>query len=71
MRLAVYGTAMLAGQFSQAQALVLPVAVGAICAFIGAFVGKRVLQKITLSTVQLVVAIAMLCIGTGLALGLL
>ncbi len=71
VRLVVYGTAMLAGQFSQTQALVLPVAVGTICAFIGAFVGKRVLQKVTLRTVQLTVAIAMLGIGAGLALGLL
>ncbi|SDT32714.1 sulfite exporter TauE/SafE family protein [Pseudomonas oryzae] len=71
VRLAVYGTAMLAGQFSQVQALALPVAVGTICAFIGAFVGKRVLQKVTLRTVQFIVAIAMLGIGAGLALGLL
>jgi hypothetical protein len=34
-------------------------------------VGKRVLQKVTLRTVQLIVATAMLGIGTGLALGLL
>lgn len=69
VRLVVYGTVMLAGQFAQAQTLALPVAVGTICAFIGAFVGKRVLQKVTLRTVQLIVAIAMLGIGTGLALG--
>jgi uncharacterized membrane protein YfcA len=71
VRLMVYGTAMLAGQFSQAQTLALPVAVGTICAFSGAVVGKRVLQKVTLRTVQLIVATAMLGIGTGLALGLL
>lgn len=71
VRLTVYGTAMLAGQFSQAQTLALPVAVGTLGAFIGAFVGKRLLQKVTLRTVQLTVAIAMLAIGTGLALGLL
>lgn len=71
VRLVVYGTAMLTGQFSQARTLVLPVAVGTICAFIGAFMGKRILQKVTLRTVQVTVAIAMLGIGTGLALGLL
>ncbi|SPC12326.1 sulfite exporter TauE/SafE family protein [Cupriavidus oxalaticus] len=71
VRLGVYGTFMLAGQFSQAQTLALPVVVGTICAFIGALVGKRILQKVTLRTVQLIVAIAMLSIGTGLALGLL
>jgi uncharacterized membrane protein YfcA len=71
VRLTVYGTAMLAGHLAQAQALALPVAVGSICAFIGAFVGKRVLQKVTLRTVQLIVAVAMLGIGVGLLLGLL
>lgn len=40
-------------------------------AFIGSFVGKRVLQKVTLRMVQLIVAIAMLVIGIGLVLGLL
>jgi hypothetical protein len=60
VRLVVYGTALFAGQFSQAQgqALALPVAVGTICAFIGAFVGKRILEKVTLRTVQFIVAIA-------------
>ncbi|MDO9596241.1 MAG: sulfite exporter TauE/SafE family protein [Azoarcus sp.] len=71
VRLTVYGTAMLAGQFAQAQVLALPVAVGTICAFIGAFLGKCVLQKVMLRTVQLVVAIAMLGIGVGLVFGLL
>jgi uncharacterized membrane protein YfcA len=71
VRLTVYGTAMLAGYFAQVQALALPVAVGSICAFIGAFVGKRVLQKVTLHTVQLIVTVVMLGIGCGLLLGLL
>ncbi|KGK42610.1 hypothetical protein LH51_06090, partial [Nitrincola sp. A-D6] len=70
-RLVVYGTAILATEFSQAQELILPVVVGSICAFIGSFFGKRLLPKVTLRTVQLIVAIAMLGIGSGLALGLL
>lgn len=69
VRLVVYGTAILAGQFSQVQTLAMPVAVGAACAFIGSFAGKHVLQKVTLRTVQLIVAVAMLGIGAGLALG--
>ena len=71
VRLAVYGTAMYASNLAQAQELALPVTVGSICAFFGAFVGKRMLQKVTLRTVQLIVAIVMLAIGTGLVLGLL
>lgn len=69
VRLVVYGTAMLSGQFSQIQGVVLPVAVGAICAFIGSFMGKQVLQRVTLRTVQLIVAMAMLGIGASLILG--
>ena len=69
-RLVVYGTSFMASHFAQSQELLAPVAVGTICAFIGSFVGKRMLQKVTLRTVQIVVAGAMLLIGTGLAAGL-
>lgn len=69
-RLTVYGSSFLADAFSKSQELVAPVAVGTICAFIGAFTGKRVLQKVTLRTVQVVVAAAMLLIGSGLVAGL-
>ena len=44
---------------------------GTVCAFIGSFVGKRVLQKITLRTVQIIVAIMILLIGSGLVAGLI
>lgn len=71
VRLMVYGTTMLTGQFSQAQTLAPPVAVGTTCAFIGAVMGKLILQKVTLRTVQLIVAIAMLGIGMALVIGLL
>ena len=69
-RLIVYGTGFMASHFAQSQELLAPVAVGPICAFIGSFVGQPVLQKVTLATVQIVVAGAMLLIGVGLAAGL-
>jgi hypothetical protein len=69
-RLVVYGASFMASGFAQSQELLAPVAVGTICAFIGSFMGKRVLQKVTLRTVQIVVAVAMLLIGVGLAAGL-
>ncbi len=71
VRLTVYGTAMLSGQIAQVESLALPITVATLCAFIGAFVGKRMLRKVTLRAVQLVVAIGMLGIGAGLVLGLL
>ncbi len=70
-RLMVYGTSFMASQFAQSQELLAPVAVGTICAFIGSFAGKRLLQKVTLRTVQVVVAGAMLLIGVGLITGLI
>ena len=58
------------GHLAQSQEILTPVVVGMVCAFIGSFVGKRVLQKVTLRTVQIVVAVAMFLIGAGLAAGL-
>lgn len=68
-RLVVYGTGAM-GQLVQSRELLAPVAVGTICAFVGSLMGKRVLQKVTLHTVKIVVAVAMLLIGAGLAAGL-
>lgn len=70
VRLAAYGAALLAGQLAQARTLALPVAVGAVCAFIGAFAGARLLHKVTLAALRIIVAAAMLGIGSGLVLGL-
>lgn len=69
-RLVVYGTAVIATHFEEIQATVTPIIVGSVCAFVGAFLGKRVLEKVTLHTVRLIVAVAMLAIGAGLVSGL-
>ena len=44
-------------------------AVGALSAFLGAYVGKRLMHKVTLSAVQRLVAVGMFMIGSGLMLG--
>lgn len=69
-RLLVYGTGYIADHLAKSHELIAPIAVGTICAFIGSLLGKRLLQKVTLATVQIVVAVAMLLIGAGLAAGL-
>jgi uncharacterized membrane protein YfcA len=69
MRLTVYGTSMLVDHFAQSKTLLAPVAVASLAAFMGAFVGKKCLQKITLRGVQLSVAVAMLIIGLALIAG--
>jgi uncharacterized membrane protein YfcA len=71
VRLITYGTGPLAEHFARSQEVLAPVAVGTVCAFVGSFAGKRLLQKITLRAVQLIVAVAMLVIGAGLASGLI
>lgn len=71
VRLITYGTGVMAEHLAQSQELLAPVAVGTVCAFIGSFAGKRILQKVTLRTVQIVVAVAMLVIGSGLTSGLI
>ena len=69
-RLIVYGAGFMFSHLAQSQELVAPIIVGTICAFIGAFVGNRVLQKVTLRIVQNVVVAGMLLIGAGLTAGL-
>lgn len=59
-----------AGVLAKSHKMLTPVAVGTICAFIRSFAGKRMLQKVTLYTVQIVVVVAMLLIGVELAVGL-
>lgn len=65
-RLLVYGAAFGAQLSSD---LLGPILVGTLCAFIGTFAGARLLLKVTLRTVQWVVAAAMFLIGIGLASG--
>ncbi|MGQ0710535.1 MAG: TSUP family transporter [Rhodoferax sp.] len=69
VRLLVYGGTVLADHWAQSQALATPVLVATLSAFAGAYLGKKVLTKITLKTVQWVVACAMLAIGLGLVTG--
>lgn len=69
-RLLVYGGAVFAQHLMHARELAWPVATACGAAFAGAYFGKRLLGSVTLRTVQLVVAAAMLAIGTALMAGL-
>ena len=71
LRIAIYGVAFLgAGEILASRELQQTVLVAIIAAFSGAFIGVRLLQKVTLRFVQLTVAAMMMLIGAGLALGL-
>ena len=68
-RLVFYGTGTLANHISTSRGLILPVTVATLCAFAGAFFGKRMLQKVTVQTVQRVVAGGIFLIGVALVMG--
>lgn len=70
-RLLVYGAAFLGAQFTASAELAPAVATATLAAFSGAMLGKQLLKKVTLHTVQLIVATMMLLIGAGLVSGLI
>lgn len=72
-RLLVYGQGLVSGQLdllTQADGLAK---VGATClaAFLGAWLGKRLLGKVTMTAVCLTVALMMALVGLGLAAGVI
>lgn len=72
LRIAVYGFAFLGSTTIMLDPyLQRTVLVAIVAAFSGAFIGVRLLQKVTLRFVQLTVAWLMMLIGAGLATGLL
>lgn len=72
VRLAVYGLSFYTESFSVLTADVTGVVGTAIvAAFTGAYLGTRLLKKVTLGFIQLVVAAMMVVIGLGLASGIL
>ncbi|MBC8213768.1 MAG: sulfite exporter TauE/SafE family protein [Candidatus Marinimicrobia bacterium] len=71
-RLIIYGIAFYSMSFGQIQSGVINlVIVASLSAFIGAFIGKRVMQKITLKTVQVIVGIMLILLGLGLGSGII
>ena len=71
-RLGVYGLSFFTRDFARLDPNAWRlVGIASVCAFAGSFAGSRLLKKVTLRSVQIVVALSMLAIGTGLASGLL
>ncbi|MGF1640721.1 MAG: TSUP family transporter [Rhodospirillales bacterium] len=71
-RLGVYGLSHVTRDFAALPPEVWPVvAVATASAFVGAFAGARLMRKVTLHVVRMVVAVAMIGLGAGLASGLL
>lgn len=70
VRLAVYGASYFTTRFEALPKDLLGLVTAAtLAAFLGAFIGARLLEKATLRAVQLIVAVCMIGIGSGLAAG--
>jgi uncharacterized membrane protein YfcA len=70
VRLSIYGASYFTAQLERLPPGATGLVVAAtLSAFVGAFVGKRLLKKITLRGVQLTVALCMMAIGVGLSAG--
>jgi len=71
-RLTVYGVSHVTRDFAAlTDEAWLLVGAATLAAFLGAFIGTRLMYKVTLRMVRLVVALAMIVLGAGLAAGLL
>lgn len=71
-RLSVYGSTVLLEHFAvlgRTNGHVL-VAAATVCAFLGAFVGARMMKKVTLTTLKRVVGVLLILMGAALAAGL-
>lgn len=69
-RLAVYGTGGIASLVAAEPRIGVVVATATIAAFAGAWLGSRLLTKVTLAGIQRIVAVALVLIGLALAIGL-
>ncbi|MBN1474831.1 MAG: sulfite exporter TauE/SafE family protein [Syntrophaceae bacterium] len=70
-RLLVYGLSFYASRFSDLTGTWPLVFAATLAAFLGAFIGKRMLKKITLGAIQLIVGIMLIMIGLGMVSGLI
>jgi uncharacterized membrane protein YfcA len=72
VRLLVYGAAFYTTSLTQVSGGVWRlVLLGIFFAFVGSFVGARLMKKVTLHSVQYIVGVMLVVVGVGLATGLL
>ncbi|MCB4792885.1 MAG: TSUP family transporter [Elusimicrobia bacterium] len=70
-RLAVYGAGFYAAGFSAVADTGGLILAAVVSAFLGAFLGKKILNKITLRAVNLIVGIMLILLGFALSLGII
>jgi uncharacterized membrane protein YfcA len=71
-RLLVYGSTFFARDFEilKSQGGILLVVAGSLAAFLGAFIGRRLMKKITMRAIQITVGIMLLLLSVALGSGL-
>ena len=71
-RLAVYGVTLFSKQLAalQSQGIAGLVVAGSLAAFLGAFIGKRMLKKVTMRGIQVTVGVMLLLLAVALGIGL-
>jgi uncharacterized protein len=72
VRLAVYGITFYTTSFAAIPSdIYLPVVVATLVAFLGTYLAFRYISRVTIRTIQVIVGIMLVCIGIGLAVGLI
>jgi len=72
VRLSVYGVSYFTASFEALPPRIVGLVIsGTLAAFAGAFIGSRLLKKVTLRTVHIIVAACMIVVGIGLSEGLI
>jgi uncharacterized membrane protein YfcA len=71
-RLLVYGLSFYAAQFTGLRSDINGLVLAAtLAAFLGSYVGARLVKKVTLPAIQTIVGVMLIVIGSGMAIGLL
>jgi len=70
-RMIVYGFSFYTSKFADLRGIWGLVLAATLAAFVGSFMGARLLKKITLDVIQVIVGILLVIVGTGIAAGLL
>jgi uncharacterized protein len=68
-RLLIYGAGFYSMKLSAASDIQGLVIAATFAAFLGAFIGKRLIKKVTLATLQTIVALMLIMVGAGMAAG--
>ena len=70
-RLLVYGVSFYTAKFAGvASGMVGLILAATLAAFVGSFIGTRLLKKVTLRTIQIIVGVMLIVVGIGMATGL-